>query len=686
MKRIFTSIWFLALIVAAPAIAFLLPEFAKYKLELLKQAPIRSSRAKLYFQDLDSDGKPERIEAFKQWDRAMFSFQIFEENEGMLDQFNFPFPYNAETSSLFFADVNCDGHTEVYTFSFKNDSLFLHWLQPTSGTGKIESLALCETHFYNDSLLDYNNFEVHCVDLDRDGQKELIIPVSGGFSYSPRILVKVDVKNRIVTKSENAGCINVNLKFYDLTGDGKLEIISDGSVAPKRDWFNLPYNDEAPYLKVFDSNLEYVLKPIKFFEGIQSHTRTSVVDTGENKELLTVFYSRSANCVPFRAYRIGLNGEKIDSLVFDEADRSLKNVFKNEMGNLFVQVKAGEFLEFTTDLEIVKIHKTSVSKNLNLLLKSDINEDGNSELIFSNYKRDEMYIFSDGFKQCLRKLDMVGFAVYKDAKLYKNQFYVATPQYYYTYTFSKNRFYLLRYPLWVAIYFASLLIIYLFQRAVEIRLKEKYELKNQLHELHLKTFRNQLNPHFIFNTFNGVASVIKKGDNEKAYELFLRFSRMVRSILENFDETFIPLSEELALVKNFIELQKFRFKDLFDHQIKIESKQIEHVLIPRMLIQIHVENAIKHGFLNGGNKGELEIRAKMNEDVLRITIADNGIGREKAKEFSNGSTGLGLKIIENVIRQVNLKRKNKLKQQIIDLRDEEGRAAGTRVEIEIPIG
>ena len=218
----------------------------------------------------------------------------------------------------------------------------------------------------------------------------------------------------------------------------------------------------------------------------------------------------------------------------------------------------------------------------------------------------------------------------------------------------------------------------------EKQLREKFELQNQVRELQLKTFRNQLNPHFIFNTFNGVASVLKKGDSETAYNVFMRFSKMVRHILDNFDNDFLTLKQELELVENYIELQKFRFKELFDYKIQLSESKINNFIVPRMIIQIRVENAIKHGLIPKGGGGLLNIGVKLKDGNLEIVIEDNGIGRVMASGNRTSSSGIGIKTIEGLVEYINLGKKQKVSQQTIDLVDEKGNPAGTKVVVFIP--
>ncbi len=688
LKKWFTSIWFLALVITVPVILMLPPVFKKYEAKLVEQGNVGETDnfPQLYFEDIDSDGNKERIYSFCQpSDPKTFSFHYFNHNGGMIDQINFPVTFNRETSRLHFADFDSDGNKEAYTFAYQKDSLFLYWVRLTPGSDKINSIPIIKLNYYNDSLLNYEIPKIHCIDLDNDGQKELVFSVVGGFSYSPRQIIKVDIKNRKVTRSENTGCVDYNLQFEDLNGDGKMEIISDGATAPVRDWFNLPYNKPAPYLKVYNPDLSYFIRPIQFFEGIHSAIKTYVTESNGTKELFCTYLSSSSTGTPFRVYKINLQGEKTDSLVYEINDRyEAKYVFRNDKGNFVAQIKPNEFLEYSAGLKVVKIHKTKLPDDLNFICNQDINEDGKIELLFVDNTSKTIYLYSTQFKQQAAIHVDSQEAIKKVGKLQKNKFWFYTSKKYYIYSFGRNPYFIWRFPLFISLYLFMVFLVYLLQKIIESRIKEKYELKNQVRELQLQTFRNQLNPHFIFNTFNGVASVIKKGDNKKAYDVFMRFSKMMRTVLDNFNSDFYSLKQELDLITNYLELQKFRYKELFEYRINLESADCEEVQVPRLIVQVHVENAINHGLIPKGGGGILTISVSTEEEKLKIIIEDNGIGLKQSSMINSGKNGIGLKTLDELIAYINSENKNKINQEIIDLVDEDGVALGTKISIIIP--
>ncbi len=212
------------------------------------------------------------------------------------------------------------------------------------------------------------------------------------------------------------------------------------------------------------------------------------------------------------------------------------------------------------------------------------------------------------------------------------------------------------------------------------RSNQQQKLANNL--LALKSLRSQMNPHFIFNALNSVNNFIAKSDERSANRYLSDFSILMRSVLENSEEDFIPLSKELNLLELYIKLEHSRFPDKFDYRICIDEQlDIPSFQIPPMLLQPYIENAIWHGLRYKEEKGLLEIsvRAK-GENQLEICISDDGIGRKKSAELKTQhqkkqrSKGMGN--IKQRVAILNDMHKNKVAIHISDLTKE---GSGTKV-------
>ncbi|PIF00827.1 MAG: sensor histidine kinase [Maribacter sp.] len=212
------------------------------------------------------------------------------------------------------------------------------------------------------------------------------------------------------------------------------------------------------------------------------------------------------------------------------------------------------------------------------------------------------------------------------------------------------------------------------------RSNQQQKLANNL--LALKSLRSQMNPHFIFNALNSVNSYIAKSDERSANRYLSDFSTLMRSVLENSEEDFIPLAKELELLRLYVKLEHSRFPDKFDYTIDVDENIVmESYWIPPMLLQPYVENAIWHGLRYKEGKGNLRIHLEnIDTDTIQISIEDNGIGRKKSailktqNQKKQKSKGMGN--ISKRIAILNQMYKDKVDVRIADL-DSDG--SGTKI-------
>ncbi len=201
--------------------------------------------------------------------------------------------------------------------------------------------------------------------------------------------------------------------------------------------------------------------------------------------------------------------------------------------------------------------------------------------------------------------------------------------------------------------------------------------------LALKSLRSQMNPHFIFNALNSVNSFIAINDERTANKYLSDFSFLMRAVLENSEEDFIPLQKEIELLELYTKLEHFRFKDKFDYVIDVdESINVEEFQIPPMLLQPYIENAVWHGLRYKKEKGRLSITIKSKgKGELIITIADDGIGRKRSKALKTShqkkQKSKGMANIKERVAILNKMYKDKVDVAIEDLQPSED--AGTKV-------
>ena len=168
------------------------------------------------------------------------------------------------------------------------------------------------------------------------------------------------------------------------------------------------------------------------------------------------------------------------------------------------------------------------------------------------------------------------------------------------------------------------------KRIKHIREEEriKTETNKILSQLETRLLRSQMNPHFIFNSLNSIQKYIWENKEEDAAEYLARFAKLIRAILENSRKEFITLHEELRVLKLYVDLEHRRSNGKFDYVVRTENNiNLDEILIPPLLLQPYIENAIWHGVNKKQGQGHIDIHIALSGDMLICTIDDDGVGR-----------------------------------------------------------
>jgi len=256
-------------------------------------------------------------------------------------------------------------------------------------------------------------------------------------------------------------------------------------------------------------------------------------------------------------------------------------------------------------------------------------------------------------------------------------------------------------PIWKTWWFLSLLtlaglalIAWFYKSKVKqirrkaAREKERLEMEKNLLGLEQKALQLQMNPHFIFNALNSIQALISQQDNKKARYQLAKFSKLMRSILENSRETLIPLESEIETLENYLNIEKSSKGDAFDFEIEVDDRlDPEEVMIPPMMIQPFVENAIIHGVAHVKEGGEIKIKFELKGVLLECSVEDNGIGRAAASKIKSQvehqHKSAALKVTQERLDIMNPSNSKSL--EIIDIVHPDGVAGGTKVIVRIPL-
>ena len=239
----------------------------------------------------------------------------------------------------------------------------------------------------------------------------------------------------------------------------------------------------------------------------------------------------------------------------------------------------------------------------------------------------------------------------------------------------------------------SAIVITVFRiRVSQIKNKQQAEFEQQVEisKAELKALRAQMNPHFVFNSLNSIQHYILNSKGDEAVKYLNKFAKLIRIILNNSEKPTVTINEDIEALSLYLELEKMRFDNKFDYKITIdESIDGDYDEIPPMLIQPYLENAILHGINPKEGNGQINIIIKVVNQFIKISVADDGIGREKSKAIQSlqpaaRHKSLGMKITKDRVRILNTLHQSNLNVNIIDLYNDKNEAIGTQVDLFIP--
>lgn len=204
-------------------------------------------------------------------------------------------------------------------------------------------------------------------------------------------------------------------------------------------------------------------------------------------------------------------------------------------------------------------------------------------------------------------------------------------------------------------------------------------------EMNQTLLRSQMNPHFVFNAMSVIQSYIYENDTKNSTKFLINFSKLMRLILENSSKEFIPLGTEIDILNKYLETQKLRFGDRFEYEVTVNDQLLqEEAVIPPMITQPFIENAIEHGQLHTIDGGFIHVRFTKDEEMLHVTIEDNGIGRKSSANNKKSAEhkSMAMKITQDRINNLSYKYKILGRMEIADYDKE--KETGTLVNIYLP--
>lgn len=220
------------------------------------------------------------------------------------------------------------------------------------------------------------------------------------------------------------------------------------------------------------------------------------------------------------------------------------------------------------------------------------------------------------------------------------------------------------------------------------RQNRENQVRKELVDLELKALRAQMNPHFIFNCLNSIYYSIQEGNAQKASVYLLKFSFLTRRVLENSGKRWISLSEELEILRAYLDLELLRKENQFTYTIEIEKTlNTENISVPMLLTQPLIENSIWHGFSELNSKALLKISVRTEPDKLIFIIEDNGSSNSNPLNIQDPikQKSMGTSLVKEQLRAIELLERKKSGLESTDKFDSNGSYCGRIVSVDIPL-
>ena len=674
----------IALLLSIPFLFILPVKEKKFRAELIPSGPRSPAPRGTIFVDLNGDGISEKIYYFEN-SYGMLAFQVYDLDEGLYDQWNFPRKYHHNAANVWTGDIDKNGFSEVIGFTVNYDSVFINYCEPLGpDPGRMTTIFAATIDRRKGYETDFSVTDAALTDMNGDSYDDLVFVIHAGYSLQPRKIYIYNFRDGVLKESNAAGNVLNRLNFANLDDDPMPEIYggqqSEFNIPDDSD---IPYSDRNPWLMVYDNDLSYLF-PHGSFPETYARLETSHFQRNGSRVLISWYHPFRLDTIKSFLLVTDTEGKRIEADTLEDfPPDNHYSFFKLDDEHFLLITPGGRIIRFNSNLERLKETDTGIPAGDPKLIR-DLNGDGKAEVILPARDYGKLYIISGNLRNVTSTVIPGGgspFFLKSSPDSTSLRMLINNQEF--TLKYDINPFFYLRFPLLLMIYFIFFAVVHLIKKIQEKRLSEQYALETQMRTLELNAFRSQMDPHFTFNVFNIVASLLNKGNREQAMDAFLKFSNLIRQNLEKYDNITRTLREEIEITVSFLELTRLRYPE-FNYQIDREESASLDIIIPKMIILTHVENAVKHGLGPRGGRGKILISVNEHSGFLHILVEDNGVGRGTGSGSEGSSTGLGLSILEKLIGHINRSSARKLTQSFSDLKDASGMTAGTRVEIRIP--
>ncbi len=659
------------------------PKFEKYKAVIADSTGNHGNQFKIY-EDIDGDGNSELFHMIN--DQSGFSHYVFYKDGKQLYQHNLKGHF-LNMNFCIFGDYNHDSKKELYIPWYRADSIFMDVIDVISDKLLAKNIFLTQFKYHGKNL-DTGIQTYFMKDFDNDGFDDLFFDMECGFSVTNRKNFIYSPKTKHLNVSQARG-VNLypEIILYDISNDGVPEIFgtrkSNGNTS--EDYF---LSDQKLWFYVPDVNHNFLFQPqiVGQYPGMVS-TMPLYIENIPFIAALCVNWGQSYDSSFIATYN--LKGELIKKVKMTYSQPLFESIFtsfpKEKPESLKILLSDGNLIEY--DNQLNETNKLKTFRFMGLITKLDIDHDGKEEYFFQGLNNN-LIITRDDYRYPVDiELDDISSPRYvslKTSSALKPLICLNTEKTYYEIRYYKNPYYVFRHLIFIFLWFLLFFTFFIIGRLYQRIATKRYESENELARLQIAALEKQLSPHFILNILNSIGSLYETKQTEKAQNLLSKYGKLLHIVLFSSGKLSISLSQELEFTRDYIELEKARIINAFDYEI-IFDESLSELQIPKMLIHSFCENAIKHGLRNLKHRnGFLKVNVFRKDNVVKIMVSDNGIGREKAKEYSSVSTGQGLKIIDQTLDTYFQLTKVRINYKISDIYNAEKKPEGTAIEITIP--
>jgi hypothetical protein len=614
---------------------------------------------------------------------------IDDDNLGTIEQYNLEGKFLDKAASTFCYLPEGIAGCDVFTLTMDEDTLKLHLLLDIGGS-VVRSTHPVDTIHGLDTISDLNLTMYSPADLTGDSIPEIIFTVNAGFRLHPRRVYSFDRINGLRARSPDLGNKVGVHELADITGDGLPEIFLRAESTGNYSATSYGLHDLSAYLIVLTSSLQPLFKPMKVRD---KHVSVTAFPFNYKGNANIAFLHRDRVLEDQSLGLADQQGTFILEMQLPQSEGKISNPipFSNFAfpGTQPLIADAGTWWHILPDFSISQERSQNAcssgsrfrivkSQGVPRYLKAYDAEEQRHWLMDSRTQRT---VSLEGLNPCNKVVENVGMIPGEE---HSTTFFLQFEGEVLSLSWQRNPWYpwaFLHYPAIALFWFGLVMLI---QYVTRMSLQETYETRQRLQTLELLTIKNQITPHFAFNAINSIGSLIYREHKELAYRYLGQFSDLLRSSLQYAEKVSVPLEQEIGFVRNYLELEKLRFDRRFGFRIIVEDDSSLQVFVPKMALQIHIENAIKHGIMPLKNRnGYLEVRVKgaNGSQSLVMEVMDNGIGRQAAARGNTAGTGRGMLILEQLFAHYEETYQMRINQKITDLKTDTGEAAGTLVKI-----